>query len=308
MNELCVGISPSSFGESDETAIRMLNEVNIKIIPNPYKRRLTEEEAVEFVKDIDGLIAGVEPLTAHVLQSANRLKAIARVGIGVTNIDHEAAQKLGIKISNTPDGPTEAVSEMTITSLLAIARNLVHFNYDLHNGVWKKAIGFSIKATTILIIGYGRIGRKFARIANSFGAHILVYDPFIQNQESTDMVEFVSLEEGIKRAQVISLHASGEEVILKQDEFNSMKEGVIILNSARGTLIDENAFIKALDSKKVAGAWLDAFADEPYKGSLLDYENVLLTPHIGTYTKQCRYSMEVASVKNLLRDLDIEVN
>ncbi len=306
MSQLIIGVSPSSFAESDQTPLDLLNQANVQIKENPFKRRLTEDEAAHFVKDIDGLIAGVEPLTKKVLYSANNLKAIARVGIGMSNIDFEAAKELGIKISNTPDGPTEAVAEMTITSLLTIARNLVQFNEDLHNGVWKKFIGSSLIGKTILIIGYGRIGKRFAQLANSFGAKILVNDPFIQNQESNTSLEFVTLEEGLSKADVISLHAAGEKSILGLNEFSKMKNGVIILNSARGGLIDDDAFIKAIESKKVSGAWFDVFEKEPYTGKLQKYNNVLLTPHIGTYTKQCRLSMEVASVNNILHDLELK--
>ena len=306
MEKYHIAISPSSFADGDSTALELLENANIKFRMNPYKRRLTEVEAIEFVKDIDGLIAGVEPLTRKVLKSAGKLKAIARVGVGLSNIDLKSAKELGIKISNTPDGPTDAVAEMTITALLAISRNLIQFNADLHQSIWKKSVGFGLIEKNILIIGYGRIGRKFARLASSFGANILVHDSYIPTQITNIKEKYVSLTEGLKHADIISLHASGEEPIINETEFNNMKQGVILLNSSRGALIDEDALISALDSKKIYGAWFDVFKKEPYEGRLLKYPNVLLTPHIGTYTQQCRLSMEVGAVNNILQDLGLK--
>jgi len=306
MKKYHIAISPSSFADGDSTALELLEKANIIVKINPYKRRLNEDEAVKFIEDIDGLIAGVEPLTKKVLESSKRLKAIARVGTGLSNIDLKVAKELGIKISNTPDGPTDAVAEMTIAALLAISRNLIQFNTDLHQNIWKKSVCFGLIGKNILIIGYGRIGRKFAKLASSFGAKILVYDPYIKKQKSDINEKFVSLAEGLKQADVISLHASGEEPIINEKEFNIMKQGVVLLNSSRGALIDEDALLSALDSKKIYGAWFDVFKKEPYEGRLINYSNVLLTPHIGTYTKQCRLSMEVAAVNNILQDLGLK--
>ena len=306
MSKIRIAISTSSFASMDSEPLEILEKNNIDVIENPYKRRLTENEAIEHLKNVNGLIAGVEPLTKKVLTSSEKLRAIARVGIGLLNIDLEAAKELGIKISNTPDGPTEAVAEMTITALLTLSRKLITFNNNLHKGIWKKSIGFGLSGLNILVIGYGRIGKKFAKLVSAFGANILVYDPYIKKQKSEINEKFVSLVEGLKQADIISLHVSGEESILNEKEFDIMNDGVLILNSARGALIDENAFISALESKKVSGAWFDVFKNEPYNGKLIEYDNVLLTPHIGTYTKQCRLSMEVAAVNNILSDLGLK--
>lgn len=301
-----VAIGPSSFAQLDKKPLEMLKAAGVEIVGNPFGRRLTEEEIISHLEGIDGLIAGLEPLNEKVLQSAPNLKAIARVGIGMNNVDLDYAASTGVKVSNTPDGPTYSVAEMTVASLLTIARDIWYLNTELHANRWSKRIGMGLNGAKIFFIGFGRIGRKTKELLQAFGPEFYVYDPYIDESTIDSDVKLVSLEEGLKLADVISLHVSGVEEILKANEFNLMKDGVIILNSARGELINENDLVDAVDCGKVKGVWLDAFWKEPYEGKLQGYDNVLLSPHVGTYTKQCRSSMESKAVENLLRDLGVE--
>jgi len=301
-----IAISVSSFAAHDDTPKKLLENAGVEIVPNPYGRRLTETEIIQQLKGIHGVIAGLEPLNKKVLESADNLKAIARVGIGMTNVDIEAAKDLGIKVSNTPDGPTEAVAELCLTALLAIGRNLVITNQELHAGNWKKRLGFGLRGTKILLVGYGRIGRRFAEILRYLGAEILVTDPVIEADSLTQGEKLVSLSQGLAEAKVVSLHASGIECLLGEPEFQIMQKGIVLLNSARGELIDENALVKALNKGTVSAAWFDAFIQEPYSGELLQFDQVLLTPHVSTYSVQCRRFMEEAAVQNLLQDLGIK--
>ena len=299
-----VAIGPSSFAQKDKSPEQFLIERGVEIVPNPFGRRLSEEEIVEHLKDIDGLIAGLEPLNRKVLSSAApRLKAVARVGIGVTNVDFDAARELGIKVSNTPEPPARAVAELTITAMLTLCRRLVSTNTAFHGGSWPKSIGMGLEETPVLLIGYGHIGRRVGKLLRAFGARVLVSDPFIEADTLKDGESLVPLEEGLAEAQIVSLHASGDEVVLDTAAFETMRNGVYLLNGARGELVDEAALVAALRSGKVAGAWFDAFWTEPYGGPLLGFEQVLLTPHMGTYTIQCRRQMEMAAVENLMRDL-----
>ena len=301
-----VAIGVSSVAVADETPLKVLELAGIDIVANPYSRRLTEEEIIAHLDGVDGLIAGLEPLNRKVLQSASRLKAIARVGIGMDNVDLEAAKELGIRVSNTPDGPTEAVAELCVTALLAMGRQLIPFNTDLHGGSWKNRMGIGLRGTKVLLLGYGRVGRRFGDILRFFGVKILITDPAVTQETLKHKEHLISLEQGIQEAEVISMHASGVETILGETEFQKMRHGMILLNSARGELIDENALIRALENGTVKAAWTDAFCHEPYSGRLTEYDQVLLTPHVSTYTRQCRSSMETAAVRNLLKDLGIE--
>ena len=300
-----VAIGPSSFAAVDKSPMEILEKFGVTVVPNPFSRRLSQEEIISHLTDVDGLIAGLEPLNRKVLESAKRLKAIARVGIGMDNVDLSAADELGIKVSNTPDGPTEAVAEMCLTALLTINRKLIHFNNDLHKGLWQKKIGQGLADARVLLIGYGRIGKRFGEHLRMLGAKLLICDPAANPSDLDDGLKKVSLHDGLKDADIISLHASGSDKILGEKELMIIKPGAILLNSARGSLIDEAGLIRALNRNIIKGAWLDVYSSEPYQGNLLNYEQVLLTPHISTYTQQCRRSMEESAVRNLIRDLNL---
>ncbi len=289
---LVVAIGPSSFAAKDTTPLQMLTDAGIEVKGNPFGRRLTEAEIIQHLEGVDGLIAGLEPLNRKVIASAApRLKAIARVGIGVANVDFDAAAEFGVKVSSTPDGPIAAVAEMTVAALLNIARGVEPMNAALHRGEWKKIIGFGLIDTRVLLIGYGRIGRRTGELLRAFGAELLIHDPYVDPASLTHGEKAVSLDEGLAEAEVISLHAAGEDCILGADAFAKMKDGVVLLNSARGGLVDEAALVDALNSGKVAATWFDALWQEPYTGPLTQYDQALLTPHVGTYTRQCRGGM-----------------
>ncbi len=300
-----VAIGPSSFAEEDSTPLRLLHDAGVDVVPNLRRCRLTESEIIEQLRGADGLIAGLEPLNRRVLESArSNLKAIARVGIGMANVDADAAREFGIRVSNTPDAPTEAVAEMTLCALLCLVRNLESANRALHAGEWPKSVGRSLAELNILVVGYGRIGRKVARLLSSLGAHVLVQDPLLSADADVAPCRRVTLDEGLSAADVITLHAGGADVILGSTELAKVCPGVILLNSARGELVDETALVGALESGIVGKAWFDAFWQEPYTGPLKRFPQVLLTPHASTYTRRCRLLMETEAVRNLLRDLE----
>jgi len=305
MSELRIAWSPSSFCEVDDAPLRLLQRVGATVLPNPFGRRLTAQEAVTHLSDVDGLIAGLEPLTREVLASAPRLKAVARVGIGMDNLDLPAAEELGIKVSNTPDPPAESVAELTLTAMLALLRGLVRTNEGMHAGEWPKVIHPGLNGTPVLLIGFGRIGRSVARRLVAFGAEVLVFDPFLTSLDQPG-VRQVDLSEGLAAAKVVSLHAAGTDRLIGPDELRAMAPGSFLLNSARGELVDEDALIDALNRGHLAGAWFDVFWKEPYQGRLTDFDQVLLTPHIGTYTDACRREMEMQATLNLLRDLGVD--
>jgi D-3-phosphoglycerate dehydrogenase len=295
---LIVAVGASSFGLADPQPLDILLRAGCEVRRNPYGRKLTEDEAVAFLQGASGLLAGLEPLTRLVLSACPDLRAIARVGVGLDNVDQAACASKGIKVSNTPDGPTEAVAELTLAALLAIARGLVPANNALHACEWKKEIGFSLRGLKVLVVGAGRIGRRVRDTLALLGCEVKTQDPFAP-------ADFASLAEALPWAEVVSLHASGKEQLIGTAEIAAMRDRVVILNSARGGLIDENALYDGLVSGKIGACWLDVFRTEPYSGKLAACPQALLTPHIATYTKQCRLSMEIEAAGNLLRDLGI---
>ena len=301
-----IAIGPSSFAGKDPEPMRLLEAAGVTVKPNPFGRRLNEAEIIAHLHGVDGLIAGLEPLNRTVLAAAHpRLKALARVGIGVANVDFEAAREFGVAVSSTPDGPIDAVAEMTLAALLSLARQLTPANAALHRGEWAKSIGMGLRGAKVLLIGCGRIGRRVAELLQAFGAEVLVCDPALAPAAIPPGATQVDLATGLAVADAVSLHASGEDCVLDAGAFALMKPGALLLNSARGGLVDEAALLAALDSGIVGGAWFDAFWEEPYTGPLTRYDQVLLTPHTGTYTEQCRRQMESEAVRNLLRDLGL---
>jgi len=291
-------IGPSTFAALDPAPMNMLIEAGFEVVNNPFGRKLTKEELIELLPGIAGLIAGLEPLNREVLEKSN-LKVISRCGSGMSNVDIDAARELGIKVFLTPYGPTSAVAELTLGALLSLLRMIPQMDKDFHEGRWNKKIGTQLEGKTIVVIGFGRIGRRVAELLAPFKTKILVVDPFIQ--DSKEQFRVLTLEEALPLADIITLHSSGDEQIFGPHEFVLMKQGVFLLNAARGELINEGSLLNALDSGHVAGAWLDTFEREPYEGLLTHYEQVILTPHIGSYTYEGRLQMEMDAAENLIQ-------
>lgn len=291
-------IGPSSFGEMNSAPLDLLEEAGFSFTLNPYGRKLTKDELKALLPGVEGLIAGQEPLDRDVLVNSD-LKVISRCGAGMSNVDLGAAEKLGLLVFSTPYGPTRAVAELTLGCLLTLIRQVPQMDRALHQGRWDKRIGRQLKGMRVLIIGYGRIGKLLGELLRTFDVEWLINDPL--HSEPDAQPRSTDLHAALPLADVITLHCSGEEQILGPDEFSLMKHGVFLLNAARGGLIDEAALQQALDSGRVAGAWLDTFGQEPYEGPLLKYEQVILTPHIGSYTYEGRLQMEVEAAQNLLQ-------
>ena len=298
VNKVLIG--PSSFAALDDAPMRALTDAGLEVVPNPYGRKYTVDELLQLLPGITGLLAGLEPLDRGVLEKSE-LKVISRCGSGMSNVDREAAGELGIKVFNTPDGPTAAVAELTVGLLLSLLRQVPQMNASLHGKKWDKRIGRQLGGMVIAIVGFGRIGQMVARLVRPFGADTVAVDPF--KTGTIDGTPVVSMEEALGRADAVLLHSSGDETLIGTDQFSIMKDGGYLVNISRGGLVDEGALMKALDSGRVAGAALDTFTEEPYTGPLCGDDRVILTPHVGSYTRECRLSMEMESAENLIKGL-----
>ncbi|MFZ4801194.1 MAG: phosphoglycerate dehydrogenase [Chlorobium sp.] len=297
-------LGPSSFAETDKSPVIRLQNAGYEIIDNPFRRKLTKAELFELLTpDVVGIIAGLEPLDREVLEFSS-LKTISRVGSGMSNVDQPAARELGIAVCSTPNGPVEAVAELTIGALLSLMRKIAQMDRALHSGKWEKRIGGQLEGKTVAIVGYGRIGRRVAALLAPFRVRLLVVDPFL-DQSTLHDIELVSLDEALPLADIVTLHNSGEACLLGEREFGLLKKGAVLLNVARGGLVDEEALMAALDAGTLGGVWLDTFGSEPYSGALCGRDNVLLTPHVGSYTLECRQQMEMEAVDNLLGALGV---
>lgn len=290
-------ISTSTFAAINKAPLDKLIANGFEVVMNPYARKLSSDELLDLSRGVEGLIAGLETLNRKVLESS-KLKVISRCGAGVSNIDLQAAKKLGIKVYSTPDAPVDSVAELTLAAILNLARKLSEMSFDMHSGKWTKKTGILLEGKTVAIIGFGRIGRRVASLLEPFKSKIIAVDQVQDNPIKGVM--FRSLKEALPVADFVTIHISGEDEILGVEEFGLLKKNVFLLNCSRGNTINEVELMAALDSGKVAGAWLDCFLSEPYSGPLAKYPQVILTPHVGSYTVECRNKMELEAVDNLI--------
>jgi D-3-phosphoglycerate dehydrogenase / 2-oxoglutarate reductase len=291
-------IGPSTFAALDNTPIKLLENAGFTPIQNPYRRKLTKKELIELLKDdVEGIIAGLETIDEDVISQSN-IKVVSRCGAGIDNVDQEVLRKKNIKFYFTPYGPTQAVAELTVGIMINLLRNINYMDNKLHQGKWEKQIGEQLFEKKVAIIGFGRIGKRICELLRPFKNKLLIVEPELKIE--SDLYQICQLDDAISRADIITLHNSGNQLILGEKEFRLMKKNVIILNASRGASIDEGELIKNLENKKVKNAWIDTFGIEPYQGKLTEFPQVILTPHIGSYTKECRYKMEIESANNLI--------
>jgi D-3-phosphoglycerate dehydrogenase len=300
-------ISTSSFDVAASGALRSLASAGYEIVTNPHKRRLTEAEAIELLRDreVVGMIAGTEPLSRAALEKAGALKVISRCGIGMDNVDLGAAQALGIDVLNTPDAPTESVAELTLGLILAALRRIGEADRGIRAGLWRPLMGGLLRARTLGIVGYGRIGRRVATLADAFGARILACD--VREFAPPPRVERTGLDALLAASDIVTLHMSSmpqKEAVFTKERLSRMKPGAILVNTSRGDLVDEHALAQALESGRLAGAALDTFSEEPYSGPLAALAQVTLTAHMGSYAQEARAAMEEEAARNLVRALD----
>ena len=268
------------------------------------KAELMPEELIAIIPDYEGLIVrSATRVTREVIEAAKELRAIGRAGIGLDNIDLEAARERGIKVLNTPEATTISVAELTLGHMLALARHIPQATASLKAGKWEKKrfMGTELYGKTLGIIGIGRIGREVAKRAAAFGMDLVAYDPYVREAEVRDLgLKLLPLEDLLPYSDYITIHVpltSETRHLLGEREFEMMKDGVRLINPARGGVVDEKALYDALVSGKVAGAALDVFEEEPPEDNpLLKLDNVIATPHLGASAKegQVRSGVEIA--------------
>lgn len=266
------------------------------------KTGLTEDQLVAIIGDYDALLvrSGTE-VTARVIDAGTKLKFIGRAGAGVDNIDTEAATRRGIIVANAPEGNTLAATEHTMAMMLSLARNIPQATASLKKGEWKRSkfMGVELNDKVLGIIGFGRIGREVAKRAQAMEMKCIAYDPFITKERAASLgVEMVPIEELFRRADVITVHTpliKETRHLINAKSIATMKDGVLLINCARGGIIDEAALVDAIKSGKVAGAALDVFENEPPTDSpLLELDKVIVTPHLGASTVEAQKNVAIS--------------
>jgi D-3-phosphoglycerate dehydrogenase len=239
-----------------------------------------------------------------VFQSAPNLKVISRCGAGMDSVDLAAAKNHGIQVLNTPEAPAQAVAELTLGYILSLLRLINPLDRAVRNGEWPRTQGRLLAAQTVGVIGLGHIGRRVARLCQAFEATVIAHDPFAT--QVPDGVTLVALEQLLATADIVTLHtpySADTHHLLDAKAFAAMKAEAIVINAARGGLVDESALLAALQSGKVSAAALDVFEQEPYHGPLIENGNVILTSHVGSLARESRQRMEIEAAENLLQGL-----
>lgn len=304
--------------KKEDKVFDYLRENGCEIVPNPcYGRGLTEEELIQNISGIDGLILGMEKFNANVISHADSLKVISRFGVGYDNVDVAAATEKGIAVTNVPGQNSESVAELTIGLMIAISRKIPAGWSMVRDGRWDIINGSELKDKTLGIVGLGRIGKSVVQKAKAFNMKVIVYDRSASKKADyckENNIEIVTNKEDLfMRSDYISLHAPCSDEMknfVGTKELAMMKPTAYLINAARGGLVDEEALYECLKEKKIAGAAVDDLASLPLQkdNKLLTLDNIIVTPHMGANTFEANQRTKLMVIDNLLAGLTGKLN
>jgi D-3-phosphoglycerate dehydrogenase / 2-oxoglutarate reductase len=272
----------------------------------------SENEVIDQAKHVDAILNQYAPLSRRVIQSLEKVKVISRYGVGVNTVDLDAASEKGITVANVPDYGVEEVSNHALALLLSFARKITYLNSEVKKGNWDFKAGIPIhrlNEQTVGVLGFGRIPRRFIEKVQTLGFKTSAYDPFVSKAEMNEVgVNKQELDQILKEADYLSVHVpliKDTFHLLNKDRFRLMKKNAVVINTARGPIIDERALIDALQKGIIAGAALDVTEDEPIdKASpLLKMNNVMLTPHSAWYSEEAMIELRQKAAKNIVQVL-----
>jgi phosphoglycerate dehydrogenase-like enzyme len=296
-------ITAPAIAETGAAALGLLRDARCEITVPNLQVPFTAEYLREILPNHDAILAGVDSFSADVLDSpaAARIKIISRWGVGVDSVDISVATQLGIVICNTRGLLDEAVADYTFALLLALARQVPISHAVIQSGGWKPVLGCDIHGRTLGIIGFGGVGRAVAKRAAGFNLNLLVHDPSPKYDASPNL-EFVSLDQLLAQSDFVSLHASltrETHGLIGEAQLRKMKPAALLINTARGALVNELALVRALDEKWIAGAALDVFCTEPLPpdNPLRNVPNVILTPHQASFAHQTGERVSLAAAQ-----------
>jgi D-3-phosphoglycerate dehydrogenase / 2-oxoglutarate reductase len=303
-------ISTTSFAGFSKEPLELLEKNNLQIGLNTEGRKLALDEISIILRKYDAVIAGTELYTKEVLEQLPNLKVISRLGVGMDNIDINVAKQKGIKVYKTQTTPALAVAELVLGFMLDLARKISYQNNILKSNIWKKEMGNLLHGKTLGIIGLGVIGKELVKLVKGFDFNILAFDLYQDEKFAKEHgVSYCNLDTLLSESDIISIHLNLTDEtnqLMNTEQISKMKPGSILINASRGEMIDEEALYKALKEKRILGAGLDVYNNEPYLGPLTEFDNVILTPHIGSYAKELRIQMEIEAVENLISGLNEE--
>jgi D-3-phosphoglycerate dehydrogenase len=292
----------------------IFEEKGIELIVPIVKERCDQDQLLQLVTDVDGVICGDDQFTERVLRAAPKLKVLSKWGTGIDSIDREACKRMGIAVCNTPNAFSEPVADSVLGYMLSFARRLPWMDRVMRQGKWVKLPSISLRECTLGIIGVGNVGKAVVRRATAFGMQVLGNDlvemPFDFLAEN--QIDMVSKQQLLQQADFVSLNCTLNPTsfhLISNNEFAMMKSTAVIINTARGPIIDESALIRALQNEQIAGAAMDVFETEPLpaESPLLKMDNVMLASHNANSSPKAWERVHQNTVQNLLGVLEKEL-
>jgi D-3-phosphoglycerate dehydrogenase len=302
-------ITSRSFRETKGKHWEIIQDAGIEIVDSGVSRALIEDEMVEKMRNVDGALLGVDPVSQRVIETARRLRVISRQGVGFDTVDIKACTERGVIVTTTPNAGTGSVAELAISLIMALLRHIPQSNQTVKSAKWSRLLGNELSEKTVGLIGFGRIAQEVARKLSGFNLRILYYDPCRPSPEVENAlnVHYITLNELCQQADIISLHSAlNDETrnLINEQTLALMKSSAILVNTARGGLVDEGALAKALRSRRLAGAASDVFVNEPPTGNpLIELDTFIATPHSGAFTAEANGRVAIASAQNLVDGL-----
>jgi D-3-phosphoglycerate dehydrogenase len=284
---------------------------DVEIILPPVEERFEEEDLLQWISEVDGVICGDDRFTERVLRAAPKLKVLSKWGTGIDSIDQQACKKLGIAVRNTPDAFSQPVADSIMGYILCFARNLLWMDQAMRKGVWQKIPGRSLGECVLGVIGVGNVGKALVRRAVAHGMHVLGNDLVEMPEDFLEetSIEMTSKEEVLEQSDFVSLNCDLNPTsyhLMNEVTFAQMRDKAIIINTARGPVIKEEALIRALQHGGIAGAALDVFEEEPLPdySPLRKMDNVLLAPHNANSSPEAWERVHQTTIHNLLEELE----
>ncbi|WP_394925382.1 phosphoglycerate dehydrogenase [uncultured Robinsoniella sp.] len=285
---------------------KLLRDYGCEIIENTYQRPLQFEELKELAGDVDGVIAGVEIWNEKLYQLSPNLKGIARFGAGVDNIDLKGAKDFGIVVTNCPGVNASAVAEQAVSLMLCLTRQIPLLNNSIREGKWERIMSHELRNCTVGLLGFGAIAKNVAKRLQGFGPRLIACDKFPDYRQAKEYgVELTGMDEVLKYSDIISLHLPANKEtnhIINETSISKMKDGVLLVNTARGSLVDEAVLEEALRSGKVAGMGTDVFEQEPAdpENPLFSFPQYIATPHTSAETYENCEETSVVTARALI--------
>lgn len=300
-------IVTSPFGKTGRKPLDLLEQTGWELIHNPFGRRLKAGEVKELLKGMDAVIAGTEPYDAETLAEADKLQVISRVGIGLDSVDLGYCREHGIKVTYTPDAPSDGVAELTLGNIINLLRHIHASDQSVRQGAWNRLMGKLVREVTIGVIGVGRIGGRIINLLQPLQPTILANDtdPNVCGRELPN-VTWCDIERLLADSDLITIHIPMNEQnrhFIDRAKIAKMRTGAMLINAARGPIVDEQALTDALLQRHLGGAALDVFETEPYEGPMTQLDNVVFTAHMGSSAWESRFKMELGAAEDCIRVL-----